>query len=146
MTMSMTIRDATSADVPALAELITQLGYPTTPEQMASRFDRLQLHSDYRLLLAEDEQGAVGLIGLHRGLSWEADDDYVRITVLVVHGRARRQGVGEALIDVAEGWTRAQGISRLILNSGNRPERAAAHQFYPRLGFTASSTGYSKTL
>ena len=142
----MTIRTATLADAPALADLITQLGYPTTPAQMAARFAVVGLHDDYRMLLAEDDLGPVGLIGLHRGLSWEYDGCYVRAGAVVVSSRARHQGVGEALIAAAEAWGREIGATRLVLSCGNRPERAIAHQFYPAMGFAPTTTGYSKTL
>lgn len=142
----MTIRNATPADAPGLADLITQLGYPTTPDQMAARFNVVSSHADYQMLLAEDHLGPVGLVGLHCGLSWEFDGCYVRVGALVVSSRARHQGVGEALIAAAEQWGREMGASRLILNCGNRPERAIAHQFYPAMGFSITTTGYSKKL
>jgi GNAT superfamily N-acetyltransferase len=142
----MTIRDATSADIPAMADLITQLGYPTTPDQMATRFARLSAEPNQRTLLAEDDLGPVGLIGLFKHQSWEYDDPFVRILALVVSSRARHQGVGEALIGAAERWAAEIGATRLVLNCGNRPERAIAHQFYPAMGFKIVTTGYSKTL
>lgn len=142
----MVIRNAIPADASAMAALITQLGYSTTPDQMAARFSVVSSHADYQMLLAESDLGPVGLIGLHRGLSWEYDGCYVRVGALVVSSRARHQGVGEALIGAAERWARDIGATRLVLNCGNRPERAIAHQFYPAMGFTPTTTGYSKTL
>jgi N-acetylglutamate synthase-like GNAT family acetyltransferase len=143
----MTIRDATPNDIPALAELITQLGYPTTPEQMSRRFAAISNHSDYRTVLAQDETEVVGMIGMTRNLSWESDGFFVRIIALVVSQTARQRGVGEQLIKEAERWATELGATRLILNSGNRPERAAAHQFYPKMGFTTvTTTVYSKQL
>jgi GNAT superfamily N-acetyltransferase len=142
----MIIRNAIPADAPAMADLITQLGYPTTPEQMAARFARLSAEPNQQTWLAEDDLGPLGLIGLFKHQSWEYDDYFVRILALVVSSRARHQGVGEALIEAAERWGRDIGATRLVLNCGNRPERAIAHQFYPAMGFAPTTTGYSKTL
>ena len=142
----MNIRPATLADAPAMAELTTQLGYPTTAEQMRNRFAVIDAHTDYRTLLAENETGVVGLIALVKGLSWEHDELYIRVISLVVSSRARRQRAGERLIASAERWATETGAARLVLNCGNRPERAAAHEFYGRMGFAARSTGYQKRL
>ncbi len=142
----MTFRDATPDDIPALAELVTQLGYPTPPEEMAARFAAITGHPDHKAVLAENETGIVGLIGMVKNLSWEHDGYFVRINALVVRDSARKQRVGENLIGVAERWARELGAHVLVLNSGNRPERAAAHQFYPRMGFTSASTGYKKVI
>lgn len=129
-----------------MAELTTELGYPTTAEQMRHRFAVIEAHTDHRTFLAENETGVVGLIGLVKGLSWEHDEHYIRVIALVVSSRARQQGAGEQLIEAAEQWATETGATRLVLNCGNRPERAAAHQFYARMGFAARSTGYQKRL
>lgn len=41
---------------------------------------------------------------------------------------------------------RRQGLKRILLNSGNRPERHAAHAFYQNLGFETYSLGFTKYL
>lgn len=142
------IRDATDTDIPALADLITQLGYPTTPGQMAARLERLAAEPNQRTLLAEDhqERQVVGLIGLFRHQSLEYDDCFVRILALVVSRQAQHRGVGQQLMAAAEGWAVAVGATRLVLNCGNRAERAAAHAFYPKIGFVHTTTGYTKLL
>ncbi len=142
----MTLRPATPADASAMAGLITQLGYPTTPNQMTARFARLATDPNQQTLLADDDLGAVGLISLFRQQSLEYDDYFVRILALVVSQRAQHRGVGAALIEAAEEWAAEIGATRLVLTCGNRPERAIAHQFYPAMGFVISTTGYSKDL
>lgn len=143
----MTLREATSYDIPALTDLISQLGYPTSVEQMTSRFSAISNHADYQTILANDETETVGLIAMTKSLSWEYDGCFVRIIALVVRQSARQRGVGELLIHAAEQWATEIGATRLILNCGIRTERAAAHLFYPKMGFTATTTGvYSKKL
>lgn len=143
----MTIRDATSADIPAMADLITQLGYPTTPDEMGIRFRVIDENPDYKTFLAESDAGeVVGLLGVSRALSWEFNGCQVRIVALVVRDSARRQGVGECLIQTAEDWAKEIGAKTITLTSGNRSEREAAHQFYPSMGFVGASTGYRKAL
>lgn len=143
---NMTIRNATPGDVPVLAGLITQLGYPSTIEQITHRFAAIGEQPNYRTIVAEDETGVVGLIGMSKNLGWEHDGVFIRVIALVVGQTARQQGVGQQLISAAEQWATEIGATRLVLNCGNRPERATAHQFYPKMGFSATTTGYSKKL
>lgn len=143
----MITRKATAADIPAMARLTTELGYPTTPDELTIRFQHLSSQPDYHTVVAENDSGeVVGLIGLHKFLSWEFTGYRVRIIALVVLSSARQQGIGEALIEAAEAWAYELGAGGLMLNCGNRPERAAAHRFYQRMGFVARSTGYWKKL
>lgn len=140
------IREATPADVPTLAQLITELGYPTSADEMAVRFRAMQNEPNYQSFLAVAADETLGLIGLSKNLSWEKNGVYVRIIALVVHQSARKQGVGEQLIGAAEQWAVSVGANRLVLNCGNRPERQSAHRFYPKMGFSVVSSGYSKSL
>jgi GNAT superfamily N-acetyltransferase len=142
----MIVRPALLADAPALADLITELGYPTTADEMTIRLALILQHADYQTIVAEQSGALVGMVGMTRNLRWEYDGCFVRIIALVVSSSAREQGVGERLIQAAEIWAVDIGATELALNCGNRPERAAAHRFYPRMGFVASSTGYRKTL
>ena len=65
---------------------------------------------------------------------------------LVVDSTARRQGLGGALLDVAENWTLAQGMSSLTVRSN--AARELSHPFYESLGYSRSKTQhvYTKTV
>jgi N-acetylglutamate synthase-like GNAT family acetyltransferase len=60
----MKIRKATINDVPELAALIEQLGYPTTVESMTIRFNNIESNPSYHTLVAEMDGKVVGMIGL----------------------------------------------------------------------------------
>ena len=57
---------------------------------------------------------------------------------LVVDSGARRRGLGRALVDVAENWTRARGLCLLTVRSN--VTRDGSHPFYESLGYTRSKT------
>ena len=60
------------------------------------------------------------------------------ITALVVDPRARRQGLGQRLVDAACDWIGDQGGTDVFLRSNVlRPE---SHAFYPSVGFTLAKT------
>jgi hypothetical protein len=52
----MIIRSAQSADVEALANLMSELGYPTSSEQMRRRFEAISDDPSYATLVAERER------------------------------------------------------------------------------------------
>ncbi|WEG14398.1 GNAT family N-acetyltransferase [Pullulanibacillus sp. KACC 23026] len=140
------IRKATHKDIPDLVHLMEELGYPTTLEKMEARYKAISEKDNYHLLIAEEDGKAVGMAGLYSALFFEYDGLYVRLAAFVVDSRYRRKGIGKALLSEVEKWAKDQGAESVLLNSGNRPERKAAHQFYLRLGYLAKSIGFVKSI
>lgn len=141
---NLVIREAEPADVAALAELMTDLGYPCSPERMRQRFVRISAHPAYRTLVAEHFGRVVGMAGVETGLYYEVDGGYARISAFVVDRDYRRRGVGAALIRAAERRAREVGADYIFLNSGrHRPD---AHSFYEESGYEITGYRFSKTL
>jgi predicted N-acetyltransferase YhbS len=146
MTSEISIRTIENADFQQVANLMVELGYPTTIDEMQKRLKDIQAHGNYKTLVAVKNKEIVGMIGLVKNFMWEQNGCYIRIQALVVKQADRQSGVGKKLIEAAEIWANEKGASFIALNCGNRKEREAAHQFYPKIGFTAKSTGYIKYL
>ncbi|SFA50862.1 N-acetylglutamate synthase, GNAT family [Parageobacillus thermantarcticus] len=142
----MKIRKAVIKDVPELASLMEQLGYPTTVESMTIRFNNIESNPSYHTLVAEMNGKVVGMIGLCTGVLYEKDGLYARVIAFVVDSNYRNKGIGKLLIKEAERWARNQGAHSIVLNSGNRPERKNAHEFYKHMGYIEKSTGFAKSL
>jgi GNAT superfamily N-acetyltransferase len=140
------IRQATAKDVPALAELMNELGYPTTVVEMQQRFELLQSHADYLTWVAVCNNQVAGMIGLIRNIYYEKNGLYIRVGALVVNKAFRKMGLGKRLLQKATDWAVESGITQIYLNSGNREERIDAHAFYKHLGYEPRSTGFVKTL
>ncbi|NIK11506.1 GNAT family N-acetyltransferase [Alkalibacillus almallahensis] len=140
------IRPAQQTDLSAITKLMGELGYPTNEQDMAHRLNKINSNPMYNTQVAERHGMVVGMIGMILGYHYEKNDDYVRIVALVVDSHYRKQGIGQELIQEAEKWAKQQGAGRLVLNSGNRGERADAHQFYTNLGFEGKATGFYKLL
>jgi GNAT superfamily N-acetyltransferase len=66
------------------------------------------------------------------------------IEELVVHEKARRQGIGTALLKHAIESARDHGCRRIELDSGFH--REAAHRFYEQLGFETRALLFSMEL
>lgn len=140
------IRLATAKDVPDLAALMNELGYPTTVDEMQQRFDLLQPHADYCTWVAVCNNQVAGMVGLVRSIYFEKNGWYIRVGALVVNKAFRKMGLGKALLQKATDWAIECSITQIHLTSGNREERIDAHAFYKHLGFEPRSTGFVKTL
>jgi N-acetylglutamate synthase-like GNAT family acetyltransferase len=140
------VRDATIADVPTLAALLGELGYPVAPETLTKRVERLLSSSDNRVLVAtrSGESTPIGLLALHVMPVLHDEHDLAMIMALVITERARGEGVGRALIEGATTVARERGSSRLFVTTHLR--RAGAHAFYERLGFDFTGRRYVKVI
>jgi GNAT superfamily N-acetyltransferase len=137
-----TIRDAGAGDADVVAELLGQLGYPTSVADARQRLGR----TGGRTLLAESDGVPVGLLALAVSRPLERARPVARVTALVVRDSARRRGVGRALMDRAAEVAAAEGCEGIELTSGIRPEREAAHVFYQSLGFERNSYRFWRAL
>ncbi|MEO7003407.1 MAG: GNAT family N-acetyltransferase [Ktedonobacterales bacterium] len=142
------LRPAQPEDAAALAELMCQLGYPTTAEQMAKRLVALLAHADYYTVVAEVEERVahrvVGMIGVEISLFYELDGAYGHIVTLVVDETLRGKRIGASLVAEAERWAQAQGGSAMIVSSSLA--RKDTHRFYEQRGYHVSGLRFFKTL
>lgn len=138
------IRDATLSDATALARLMSELGYETTPEEMKSRFQSILENSAYKTLVAEIDGEICGMIGTLVQPGYEHNDPSGRIAALVVSARKRRCGIGRALIAAAEKDFAAKGVKRIALTT--QLARKEAHQFYEMLGYERNGWRFVKKL
>jgi len=135
------IRLARVEDAKILANLATQLGYPSTPEQIRTRFDVLDTkHDEHAIIVAELSHQVVGWVHTHI-YCLLVDDPEVEIGGLVVDETVRGQGIGEALMQAAEDWAREQGCASVYLRSNTT--RTRAHEFYKRIGYEVIKSQYA---
>ncbi len=128
-----TIRLAGQRDTRAIAPLLDQLGYPTVPEELGERLERLAANPDVQVLVAELDDEVVGVAAFHVLDLLERRDPQCRITALVVDDRYRRRGVAYALLDTIEESARDRGCFRLEVTT--RVDRDDALAFYRAAGF-----------
>lgn len=83
------------------------------------------------LLVSEDERGIRGTVQLNLALP-ENQPHRADVAKMLVHRRARRQGVGGALMRAAEAAALAQGRNLLVLDTVTE---SAAARLYERLGW-----------
>jgi GNAT superfamily N-acetyltransferase len=149
MSSAITIRRATSADLPALGRLGALLmrahhdfdrerfmAPGDNPDEGYAWFLGHQLREETAVVFVAERQG--DLIGyVYAGLeplSWkELRDACGFVHDVVVEERGRRHGVATALITAASQWLREHGAPRVVLWTAERNE--GAQKLFTRLGF-----------
>ncbi len=132
------------ADAERVAQLITELGYPTTTEAMKSRLAKILIDPRYATFVAETGAGVAGLAGAILDRYDEKDGIYSRLAVLSVSSTARGYGIGRQLVEAAERWAAGQGAREVFVNSALH--RVEAHGFYERCGYSRTGFRFAKKL
>lgn len=127
------IRAARFADAPALARLLTELGYPQDAEQARSGLSAWAGDASGIVLLAESEGSPAGVIAAHVIPYLERPGSFVRVVALAVDRQRRRSGVGRRLLAAVEAWATELGCRDIeIMTARGRDD---ARVFYEALGF-----------
>ena len=145
MPVDVRIREILKDDAEAASRLSAELGYPVSAKAMARRIEQLQGLTQHVVYVACVGETIVGWIDVAVAHHLQADP-FGEIGGLVVASQCRSAGIGERLLDAAEGWMAAQGIATALVRS--RASREAAHRFYLRHGYARTKTSevFSKAL
>ena len=138
LTRRFAIRPMMSEDAAAVADLTSQLGYPSSETDIKRRYDLIKDHRDGRLIVAHEANGhIVGWIHVQALCLLEADLR-AEIWGLVVAEAVRRAGVGRLLVEAAEEWALERGFD--IMGVRSNTLRLDAHAFYEHLGYRVVKT------
>jgi GNAT superfamily N-acetyltransferase len=127
------IRRARADDVPQLAQLSGQLGYPTTASEIKKRLRRLKPASQNALFVAESP--GAGVVGwAHVSVTHLVEvGTRAELNGLIVAEGLRSLGAGARLLQAAEDWAHKRGCPSMSVRSNVIRERA--HKFYERQGY-----------
>lgn len=142
----MRIQQATSADlddlIPLFAGYLQFYAVAQSPPAVRGFLAERLAGGDSAIFIARDERGAaLGFVqlyplfsSLHLRPAWLLSDLYVV-------ERARRQGVGAALMNAARGHTEARGACALQLETAK--SNLAGQALYERLGYVRDEVFYT---
>ena len=131
-TRNVKIRHAKASDVPRIAELSGELGYPTSLREMKERFALIKPPNAHAVFVAEFEKNVVGWIHVSITPLLEVDRR-AEVNGLIVADGQRSLGAGAKLLDVAEAWARKKKCAGMSVRSNVIRDRA--HLFYERQGY-----------
>ena len=126
------IREAWPQDYARIAELAGQLGYPSSADEIAKRFDGMLHSNEHAVFVAQVGSELAGWLAVFVYRVVEADAR-AEISGLVVDERYRSQRVGMHLLARAERWAREKGCRAIGVRSNIIRDRA--HAFYERQGY-----------
>jgi len=142
---SITIRSAGPGDAAALSLLLGQLGYPSSPEDIPARLEKLYARTGSTVLVAETaDREVIAAVTVHLFQALHTSEPTAWLTAVVVEENARGQGVGAAIVEHAERWAIAHGAEKISLTSATR--RVRAHQFYKDHGYEQTGVRLAKNL
>ncbi|HEY2460348.1 MAG TPA: GNAT family N-acetyltransferase [Candidatus Acidoferrum sp.] len=135
------IRRARAGDASQLADLSGQLGYPSTPAEIAKRLRRLRPASLHAVFVAETSDSTAGrardrlVIGwLHVSVEHLVEvGTRAEVNSLIVADGQRSLGAGAQLLKAAEEWALTHGCKSVSVRSNVVRDRA--HKFYERNGY-----------
>ena len=131
-TTGVSIRHARKSDVPRLAELSGELGYPATAEEMKERFAQIKPAARHAVFVAELEKKVIGWIHVSVTPLLEVACR-AEVNGLIVADGHRSSGAGAKLLDAAEKWARGKKCKGMSVRSNVIRDRA--HAFYERQGY-----------
>ncbi len=141
------LKTVTDAELQALADVLidcvaggasVSFMHPLVPARALAFWQNVAdgaVRGERALLVAEDETGIVGTVQLVLDLP-ENQPHRADLSKLLVHRRARRHGVGDALMLAAEQLGRDCGKSLLVLDTAS----ADAERLYVRHGWQRCGT------
>jgi ribosomal protein S18 acetylase RimI-like enzyme len=142
----MQIQTATAADLDELTELFgayLRFYQVAKPQTQVRDFLAARLRdSDSTILLARDEQGvALGFVQLYAFFSSLALQPAWLLSDLYVSEQARRQGIGEGLMNAARAHAEATGACGLQLETAK--SNLPGQTLYERLGYVRDEVFYT---
>ncbi|MBB5856093.1 GNAT family N-acetyltransferase [Amycolatopsis umgeniensis] len=130
----MEIRPARDTDAPAVTALLTELGYPdNSVEDVRRRLERWSRHPEGAALVAESDDGVIGVVAVVAIPLFEKEGSVGRIVALVVDEAQRGTGVGRELVAAAEAEAMRWDCVAMEVTSSRH--RTGAHAFYRARGY-----------
>lgn len=140
----MPIRNIKLTDAQAIRNMLEQLGYPLSIEQINEKLALLLNSPNDIVYVYEDDKKVVGFITLHFSIQLAFEGSFCEIGYFVVDSNVRSKGIGRMLEEKACQVAIAQGCSQI--NVFSMIHRADAHRFYQRHGYTQIEKFFNKEL
>ena len=135
------IRPIEQKDALAVAELLVELGYPTTEKGVHDRIASAHGRAlSTFAFVADVDDRVVGCISGYVAPYFPRGSLLCRVTALVVTSAERAHGIGKALMAAAAEHARKSGCAALEVTTSE--DRARAHRFYESIGFVHTSRRY----
>jgi len=137
---ALALRPARLADAPELANLATQLGYPSSPSEVEERMRCMLKDPNQFIIVATSGSLVIGWAHAYVCCTVESETS-AELGGLLVDESHRGIGVGGKLVEMVEEWARQKGCSTVSVRSNVL--RHEAHKFYASHGYDQIKTQYT---
>ena len=133
MSLAIAVETPLSDDVRALVAALNEWALAQTPREFTHHMTVEQMaQADTTLFVARDDDGAaIGMGALRRHAEGVGE-----VKRMYTRPEARGRGVGKAIVAKIEQLGRAEGLSRLVLETGAVEAFASAWRVYEQSGFS----------
>ena len=133
--MTIEISLLSEADLGDTQRLMRDLGYEIEIAELAKRFQAVCAYDDHAVFTGRIDGEVLGILHVYQRAALEKPlEAYVQSLVV-----SEATGIGRALMQAAESWAQARGLSSISLHTSQHREGAFA--FYTREGFEEVSRG-----
>lgn len=129
------IRHATIDDSPRLLPLLSELGYPTTLEDLSRRFLKFVKNPGFGVAVYEINEDITGFVAWTTADHLISDATRFSIVGLVVSTSHRGTGIGKKLMKFVEDIAQQDSPAIIDLTSGLRRAQSGTHEFYKCIGY-----------
>jgi GNAT superfamily N-acetyltransferase len=137
------IEFATAADLPAMADLLTELftlesDFQPDREKQLAGLKLILDHPDMgRLFVVRVEGRVAGVANALITISTAEGGRVLLLEDVIVKSTHRGAGLGRSLVEHVLAWAKAEGMNRVTLLADK--DNASALEFYARMGFQPSA-------
>ena len=129
------IRHAKLKDAPTLLPLLSELGYPTTLEDLNRRFLKFVKNLGCGVAVCEMNEDITGLVAWTKTDHLISDATRFSIVACVVSKSHRGGGIGKKLMKFVEDIAQQDSPAIIDVTSGLRRAQDGTHEFYKHIGY-----------
>ena len=141
--MSLIIEKATTADIPALAKLLSELfnqeeEFTPDPQAQTKGLTKIITCPEIgNVILARKEEKVVGMVNLLFSVSTALGKRVALLEDMIITQSTRQAGIGTKLLTEAISYAKAEGCKRITLLTDTT--NIDAQRFYKKQGFALST-------
>lgn len=130
------IREATLDDKVPLCELMTQLGYQISDADMEERIHLYNAHPLNKAWVAEYQANVIGSVAVDIIELFHRKGRFARVISIIIDASYRGKGIGKALMQCVEDYSRQIGCIRIELTTDWHRAKTGTHDFYRNLQYS----------
>jgi len=134
------IRNLTVDNISAILPLMSQLGYPSSVEELTARFSNFISINGYGVAVASLNNNIVGLIAWSKSVLFVLDKTRIHVEALIIDENYRGQKIGKKLVEYLEEIAKKYSPVLVDLTSGYHRAKDGTHAFYENLGYKSGES------